>query len=230
MIFCKPKKSTFHKIAVTNLTIMEKTTSIKMFNNPILELLSKSNPTLIICFHLCLASSILIIGISMDNFSYNSFEVFGYFTLGILSWSLTEYVIHRFIFHFENENKLVKAFHYAMHGHHHKNPSDKTHMFMPPTPAFVFVMLFLGLFYLLFGNYAFFFLPGFEIGYLIYSLVHFSVHGTKASKGPLKKLWLHHAKHHYQTPEKAFGVSSRMWDFIFKTMPEKELNSEKPTS
>jgi sterol desaturase/sphingolipid hydroxylase (fatty acid hydroxylase superfamily) len=138
--------------------------------------------------------------------------------------------MHRFLFHFKRENRLINAFHYAMHGHHHKNPSDKNHMFMPPAPAFIFIMLFFGLFYLLMGNFTFYFLPGFEIGYLIYSLIHYSVHNHVASKGFMKYLWIHHAKHHYQTPEKAFGVSSTLWDFVFNTMPKNEKSTQKKTS
>jgi sterol desaturase/sphingolipid hydroxylase (fatty acid hydroxylase superfamily) len=39
--------------------------------------------------------------------------------------------------------------------------------------------------------------------------------------GPNKHLWIHHALHHYQQPDAAYGVSSPLWDFFFKTMPEK---------
>jgi len=28
-----------------------------------------------------------------------------------------------------------------------------------------------------------------------------------------------HAIHHYKYPEKAFGVSSPLWDFVFGTLP-----------
>ena len=209
---------------------MEKSASTKMFENPILEMLSKSNPPLMITFHILLAGAILYFGLLKGHSNLNELSIIVIFTLGLLTWSLTEYLMHRYLFHFEGENKLTKAFHYAMHGHHHKNPSDKSHMFMPPAPAFLFVMLFFGMFYLIMGSSAFFFLPGFEIGYLIYSLVHFSVHDSKASQGPLKKLWLHHAKHHYQSPEKAFGVSSTLWDFVFNTMPNDEKSSQKKTS
>ena len=209
---------------------MEKSSSVKMFDNPVLELLSKSNPPLIICFHMLLAGTILILGLGKSNFNLNEFMVVGFFMFGLLIWTLTEYLMHRFLFHLEGEHKLIKAFHYALHGHHHKNPTDQNHMFMPPAPAFIFITLFFGLFYLFMGDFAYFFLPGFEIGYLIYSLVHFSVHNPNASKGPLKKLWLHHAKHHYQSPEKAFGVSSTMWDFLFNTLPEDEKSTQEITS
>ena len=209
---------------------MEKRSSTKMFDNPILELLSKSNPPLMIGFHILLAGTILFLGIRINHFNLSLGTIILIFSLGIITWSLTEYLMHRFLFHFERENRLIKAFHYAMHGHHHKNPNDKSHMFMPPLPAFIFVMVFLGLFYLIMWDFAFFFLPGFEIGYLIYSLIHFSVHNYTVAKGPFQKLWIHHAKHHYQSPEKAFGVSSTFWDFVFDTLPKDEKSTRETTS
>jgi sterol desaturase/sphingolipid hydroxylase (fatty acid hydroxylase superfamily) len=202
----------------------------KMFKNPILELLSKSNPPMMICFHLILTGSFFYIGIRKNIFKSEPLIILGFFALGLITWTLTEYLMHRYVFHFEKENKLIKAFHYAMHGHHHENPKDREHMFMPPLPSFIFVMIFFGLFYILIGQSAFYFLPGFEIGYLIYSLIHFYVHNHVASKGIMKNLWMHHAKHHYQTPEKAFGVSSTFWDWVFNTMPTDKKSTQETTS
>jgi sterol desaturase/sphingolipid hydroxylase (fatty acid hydroxylase superfamily) len=68
------------------------------------------------------------------------------------------------------------------------------------------------------GNMAWFFTPGFEIGYLVYSLMHYCIH-TKVKLPFMDFMSFHHNLHHYREPEKAFGVSSRFWDRIFRTMP-----------
>lgn len=202
----------------------------KMFKNPILELLSKSNPPMMICFHLILAATIFYLGIRKKILIHEPFFILGLFTFGLITWSLTEYLMHRYVFHLEKENKIIQIFHNAMHGHHHRNPKDRDHMFMPPVPAFIFVMFFFGFFHIVFGKNTFYFLPGFEIGYLIYSLIHYKVHNHVASKGIMKNLWLHHAKHHYQTPEKAFGVSNTFWDWVFNTLPRDKKSTRERTS
>jgi sterol desaturase/sphingolipid hydroxylase (fatty acid hydroxylase superfamily) len=195
----------------------------RMYDNPILELLSLSGPKMMVSFHLILIGISLFIGYRVLGEFVSNWQVIALFLLGIFSWSLAEYVLHRHLFHFTNSNKFVKAFHFAMHGYHHENPTDTNRLFMPPVPAFLFLVVFFGLFYLFLGSYTWFYLPGFEFGYLSYSFMHYSMHARKAPKS-LEKLWHHHIVHHYKEPEKAFGVSSRIWDRLFGTMPETRLN------
>jgi sterol desaturase/sphingolipid hydroxylase (fatty acid hydroxylase superfamily) len=54
-------------------------------------------------------------------------------------------------------------------------------------------------------------------GYLTYDMLHFAIHrGTMTSRmgAYLRK---HHLQHHYAVPERNFGVSSPLWDFVFRT-------------
>lgn len=192
----------------------------RMYENSFLELLSQSGPKMMITFHLSIISSMLIFGFyKLSNFS-NLFYLILVFIAGVLFWTLAEYFLHRFVFHFENESKLIKAFHYAMHGYHHENPNDTNRLFMPPVPAALFLFAFFGIFYMVIGLKAWIFLPGFELGYLVYSFMHFSMHTRRSPKG-LEGLWHHHILHHYKEHEKAYGVSSRFWDRFFNTMPGK---------
>lgn len=200
---------------------MKKAEQPRMYENPLLEILSISGPKMMVTFHLLISSSCLIYGYSLLGTSATGITLLGFFIAGFASWSLAEYVLHRHLFHYESNNKFVKAFHFALHGYHHENPNDVNRLFMPPVPAFLFLAVFFLLFYVILGDYAWFFLPGFEIGYLLYSFVHYSIHKYSAPK-PLRKLWHHHIIHHYKEPEKAYGVSSRVWDRIFQTMPEPE--------
>jgi sterol desaturase/sphingolipid hydroxylase (fatty acid hydroxylase superfamily) len=192
--------------------------SYKMFENRWLELLSLSSPKLMIPFHLLLIFTQCVIGKMTCN--YSAIQIFITFISGIFFWSLAEYFLHRHLFHLKHDHPWLKAFHFAMHGYHHEVPHDTNRLFMPPVPALLFLSLFWLLFYGFVGNGVWFFLPGFELGYLLYSFVHYSVHTRKAPKG-FEGLWHHHIVHHYKEPEKAFGVSSRLWDRVFRTMPEK---------
>ncbi len=141
-----------------------------------------------------------------------------YFMLGFFVWTVTEYVMHRFIFHFEPNSKLGKRLHFIFHGVHHDYPKDRLRLVLPPAVSIPLATMF----YFLFRNiiktdgfYSFF--AAFLIGYLIYDMIHYAIHHVQF-KG---KLWnilkSHHLKHHYVYPEKGYGVSSPLWDKIART-------------
>jgi sterol desaturase/sphingolipid hydroxylase (fatty acid hydroxylase superfamily) len=80
-------------------------------------------------------------------------------------------------------------------------------------------------FSLLFGKLTFIFLAGFILGYLVYANIHFYIHLHR----PIKRFsffWRHHSLHHYKYPDKAFGVSSPLWDIIFGTMPPRKQRQD----
>ncbi|MCE3296866.1 MAG: hypothetical protein K0R65_2580 [Crocinitomicaceae bacterium] len=195
-----------------------------MYQNPVLELLSVSGPKMMITFHIILASTVIYAGYQLAE-APSVLKITSFFIAGFFSWSLAEYVMHRYVFHFEGQNKLVRAVHYAMHGYHHEVPHDDKHMFMPPVPALLILSLFFGFFYLFLGGNTWFFLPGFEIGYLTYSLIHYRIHRGVPKNRFLNKLWLHHANHHYKDHDKSFGVSSLFWDRVFGTLPDERQDA-----
>jgi len=43
----------------------------------------------------------------------------------------------------------------------------------------------------------------------------------------MRLLWQNHAIHHYQNPYVAHGVSTRLWDLVFGTLPDKKNRSHK---
>lgn len=58
----------------------------------------------------------------------------------------------------------------------------------------------------------------------MYISMHYAQHRVrKPIYKPWQKLWVHHAYHHYKDPYVAFGVSTRLWDYVFGTMPPKEF-------
>ncbi len=144
------------------------------------------------------------------------------FFSGWLTWTFSEYIVHRFGYHTKTTNTTWLRIQHVAHGIHHQYPRDPERLAMPPLPALVLISLFFGLFYLIMGFYAVAFFPGFLIGYMLYIGLHYAQHRIKSpTYPPMKKLWKYHALHHYKYPEtKAFGVSTLLWDYVFGTLPE----------
>ncbi|NTU74605.1 MAG: hypothetical protein HGA86_00590 [Anaerolineaceae bacterium] len=109
---------------------------------------------------------------------------------------------------------------------HHAQPQCKTRLVMPVPVSIPLAALFYGLFYLLFTvvlsspQWLFPFFAGFIFGYLIYDLTHYATHHFPMRSGYFKFIKRYHMQHHYKTPEKRFGVSSPLWDFVYKTYPQ----------
>ena len=140
------------------------------------------------------------------------------FAGGAFTWTLMEYLLHRYLFHIRYEK-----FQYLIHGVHHEYPRDKERLLMPPVPGLLILSLIFFIFYLPLGELSFAFVAGIVSGYMIYTFIHYVVHTWKPVKG-FKYLWAHHHKHHNPAFEdRAFGVSTPLWDHVFGTMPKKDL-------
>jgi sterol desaturase/sphingolipid hydroxylase (fatty acid hydroxylase superfamily) len=139
---------------------------------------------------------------------------------GLATWTLMEYILHRYLFHIDEYFPSMKRLHYILHGVHHEHPRDHERLFMPPVPGLIISSILLGFWYLFLGENALAFMAGITNGYLLYSYIHYSVH-TRPVYEPLRILWRNHAMHHYKHHDKAYGVSSPFWDFIFGTLPPK---------
>ena len=149
----------------------------------------------------------------------------GLFLAGLFTWTLFEYSIHRFLFHYLAETSRGKKIVYAIHGVHHEYPRDKERLFMPPVPSIIIASIFFLFFYAIMDWNSLGFFPGFIFGYLIYGSMHFAIHAYAPPRF-LKALWRNHHLHHYKCPDKGFGVSSVLWDVFFRSVPEKETNSD----
>ena len=153
----------------------------------------------------------------------------GLFISGMFIWTLTEYLLHRFVFHYEPRSVFGKRIHFLTHGVHHDYPNDSKRLVMPPSVSIPLALLFYGLFTLLVGPLLVFpFFAGFLIGYVCYDEIHYATHHAPFKSGVF--LWLkhHHILHHYQDSDRGYGVSTPLWDFIFGTMEAKEEKAELP--
>jgi sterol desaturase/sphingolipid hydroxylase (fatty acid hydroxylase superfamily) len=135
---------------------------------------------------------------------------------GLFSWTLTEYVLHRFIFHYEPNTAWGKKLHFIFHGIHHDFPNDALRLVMPLSVSIPLAMFFYFLFRVILPfDYLYGFFAAFLVGYLFYDLSHYAIHHANFKNAFWKKLKQHHMLHHYTNSTKGFGVSSALWDKIF---------------
>jgi len=140
----------------------------------------------------------------------------------LISWTLTEYLLHRYFFHFKGEKPWQRRLQFLFHGLHHDDPVDPTRLVMPPVVALIlggaFYTLFRSTLGLKWGEPFFAF---FVLGYLWYDYTHYAIHCmnvpllTKTRVG--KMLKKNHMLHHFSNDESRWGVSSPLWDLVFKT-------------
>jgi len=190
----------------------------RLFKSPILEALSKTSFWLTFTFYPTLIALILYVNTLVNDYSVS--KTIMLYISGLLIWSLVEYLMHRYLFHWADESKLVKKLTYTLHGIHHDFPKDEERLFMPPVPGLIIVSLMFSVSYIFIQKASFAFIPGLVNGYLVYVYIHHMVHVRKPIPN-IRILWQHHALHHYKFPDKAFGVSSPLWDIVFRTMPPK---------
>ena len=145
---------------------------------------------------------------------------------GILTFTFAEYVFHRSLYHSGDDFKNEDNWQYKIHGVHHIHPNVKHILAMPIPLALLVSSAFFGLFYLAMGSLSFHFFPGFILGYAIYIFIHVMIHTRKPPKNVFAYLWKHHHMHHYHFEDKAYGVSSHLWDFVFGTMPPKDAKGK----
>lgn len=189
----------------------------RVFENPVLEALTRTNEY--ITFFVYVPPTIALIILGFTRFGLQPAEGLSLIVLGTATWTLVEYLMHRFLFHWVNESRFLRRFHYVIHGVHHSYPKDEGRLFMPPAPGLVFGTLFFILAYIAMGSHAFAFFPGMVLGWLLYVYTHFAIHRFKRPRNFLGYIWDHHNKHHFKHDDKAFGVSTPLWDWVFGTMP-----------
>ncbi|MFN8153295.1 MAG: sterol desaturase family protein [Bacteroidia bacterium] len=191
-----------------------------LFRNRFLEALTRTHFAVPVVLYLVIAFLLLL-------FAYRQHELYflnvvWIFPLGLITFTLVEYAIHRWIFHFHADTEHQKEIKFKIHGVHHAFPKDKDRLVMPPVLSMLVAVVFYIIFRWMLGNTVLLFFPGFLSGYSTYLLIHYAVHRFRPPANFLKFLWSHHALHHYKSEDAAFGVSNPFWDYLFRTMPPKK--------
>ncbi len=137
---------------------------------------------------------------------------------GWLTWSLGEYLLHRFVFHMAAHTPSQRLRAFLMHGYHHAYPSDRMRLVAPPLMSWPIGCLVASVVYGLLGADRWLpFFAGFAIGYLAYDYVHYYTHHARPRRGIGRWLRGYHMLHHHDDRHSRFGVSSPLWDIVFRT-------------
>jgi sterol desaturase/sphingolipid hydroxylase (fatty acid hydroxylase superfamily) len=188
---------------------------VRLFKNSILERLSKISPVTVLVVYLPLTLYYVWKSFSA-GIPAGAFAML--FLAGIASWSLFEYVFHRYVFHFRPRGEFQERISFLFHGVHHQYPNDKKRLVMPIALRLMIAALLIALFSLLLGSKAWAFSAGFMLGYLAYDMTHYSIHHFKRPKMKvLNRLWKSHIDHHFRDSNKGYGVSSSFCDLVFGT-------------
>lgn len=190
-----------------------------LFRNKLMERLTRTHIAIPLIVFTLISGGLIYYGLNNALISKISAPLL--FIAGLITFTLVEYLMHRFLFHLMPKNEKQEKFAYTIHGVHHDYPKDKDRLAMPIPLSVTLAALFFLFYRLIMGDAVFGFLPGFLMGYASYLWVHYMVHAFRPPKSFWKILWVHHGIHHYKEPHSAFGVSSPLWDVIFRTMPKK---------
>jgi sterol desaturase/sphingolipid hydroxylase (fatty acid hydroxylase superfamily) len=188
-----------------------------IFKNPVLEKLTRTHIAVPISIFTAFSAGLIYYAFTYADLP--AYLIATLFTSGFLIFTFFEYLVHRYVFHMDTDTELKEKIQYNFHGVHHEYPKDKGRLAMPPIVSILLAAGLLFAFYYVIGEYTYAFLPGFIMGYAAYLFVHFAVHAYQPPKNFLKILWVNHGIHHYKDNNKAFGVSSPLWDVVFGTMP-----------
>ena len=135
------------------------------------------------------------------------------FGFGIFCWTFAEYATHHWVNHLgKGKNALSRS-----HLDHHRTSQlvDSRLKYLSAS--------FLALF---FGSLAVFaaglvlgvaWSVGFVGGYLVYEFTHERLHTHAPTYGYGALLRRHHFSHHFSSPKYNHGVTTRLWDFVFRT-------------
>lgn len=208
------------------LYVSNKDESVRMFESNFMEFFTKVHFTVPLFLYIPVISYFLYL--SFIHPELTLLTGLGYVALGILSWSTTEYFLHRYVFHFHPTSEWGKKIHFLFHGVHHDYPNDSNRLVMPPGVSIPLAFLFyFGFKTFMPLHFLYPFFAGFVLGYLFYDMLHYALHHVDL-KG---KMWIalktHHLKHHFKDPDKGFGVSSPLWDIIVGSNFSSKLNEKK---
>jgi hypothetical protein len=218
--------------------------SCRMFRREWLERFSHVHPIVPHVIYLPLIGYLLIQAQARDA---SALRTAGLFAFGLLVWTLSEYVIHRFVFHpppriEEDTRRVLSAigvdepclaalptwrhrFYFLVHGVHHDFPADSRRLVMPPSVSVPLAALFFIGFELCLGSSAPGAFAGFVGGYLFYDTTHYFTHHGAARTAVSRFQRKRHFRHHYADSSHDFGVSSPFWDAVLGTLGSNESST-----
>src|SRR3954454_4007636 len=135
---------------MAQLYVSKKDETARMFKSDFMEFFSHVHPATPLVLYVPAIAFALYIARHRTDLSI--LFVIALFAFGVLLWTLLEYVIHRYAFHYEPGSGIGKQLHFIVHGVHHDYPNDGKRLVMPPVISIPLAIVFYALFVLLFGR------------------------------------------------------------------------------
>lgn len=192
---------------------------IRLFKSDFLEFFTHISPLAILVLWL----PVVVLLLAFSARTASAAVILAGFLAGLFLWTFAEYTLHRFLFHYQPRTERLERIFFLFHGVHHAQPQVKTRLVMPFPVSIPLAALFYGLFHLVFGiltgipQWVNPLMAGFMIGYLAYDLIHYATHHLPMRSGYAKYIKRYHMAHHYKSPSTRYGVSSPLWDYVFRT-------------
>jgi hypothetical protein len=133
--------------------------------------------------------------------------------LGLLFWTLLEYLLHRFVFH--RFRGIIGSFHLE----HHAAPRDLRYIFVRKPWAVGVSAVLIAILWGVTGSFlqTAGLMAGIWAGYLYYESVHYRVHFTASEGWLIAQQRRAHFRHHFHDARRCFGVTTPLWDHVFRT-------------
>lgn len=186
----------------------------RMFDQSFLEWFTWVHPASVPIVYTPVAAWLLWRGFS----GVGPLPALGLFAAGVFLWTLMEYLIHRFSFHFTPHGRVGVVLAYLIHGVHHAYPEDHRRWITPPSLSFPIAVVLYAVASLAIARTTLDPLAaGVAVGYVLYDLMHYWLHRGRMTSRLGRFLRSYHMQHHYSSPERRYGVSTPFWDYVFRT-------------
>ena len=186
---------------------------IRLFRNPWLEKLTVIHLSAFIALWAGLLPAIGVTGLYVAPTLW-AVPLVG---AGLIVWTLTEYALHRYVFHFEPRSPMLQQAMFVIHANHHADANDPLRNLMPPIVSIPVGMAVWSLSVWVLGAQGTWFLLGFMTGYVVYDLVHYACHQFPMKGRMARMLKTHHMRHHHFKVEGNYAITGMIWDRVFAT-------------
>jgi len=182
-----------------------------MFASNFFERFSRAHPFTPAVLYLPLVGFAFVLSLGGRTLTQTLAGVLG----GYLSWTFTEYWLHRTLFHLPVIGPKTARIAFVVHGVHHESPSDESRLVMPAGASLLLCGLTYALFRGLFGSTMWAPFAGFVLGYVVYDELHWYLHTGRPRTRFGRWLRREHMLHHFKDPASRFGVSCPWLDYLF---------------
>lgn len=142
---------------------------------------------------------------------------------GIFYWTFLEYLLHRWMLHWEPERPAYKLIRrcFPTHRSHHDHPVKERKNIKLQLRITVGLSVVHTVFLALVGvplAWSLALNAGILFGYQAYEYVHIACHQLPMRNWYARILKRHHGIHHHRDETVNFGVTTTIWDHVFRTM------------